>query len=76
MLCGHLPFRGSKEDIVANKIVFEAPEFDEEVWETRSKTVRNLIESCLEKKAKNRITIEQFINHAWFKKNMKQKYSI
>jgi hypothetical protein len=76
MLCGHLPFRGSKEDIVANKIVFEAPEFDEEVWETRSKTVRNLIESCLEKKAKNRITIDQFINHAWFKKNMKQKYSI
>ena len=76
MLCGHLPFRGSKEDVVANKIVFDNPEFDEDEWETRSKTVRNLIEACLEKKAKNRITIDQFINHAWFKKNMKQKYSI
>ena len=76
MLCGHLPFRGSKEEVVANKIVFEAPEFDENDWETRSNTVRNLIESCLEKKVENRITIEQFLNHPWFKKNMKQKYSV
>ena len=76
MLSGHLPFRGSKEDVVANKIVFDPLVFDEEEWETRSKTVRNLIISCLEKKAENRITIEQFLNHPWFKKNMKQKYSI
>ena len=76
MLSGHLPFRGSKEDVVANKIVFESAEFDEDDWETRSKTVRNLIESCLEKKVENRITIEKFINHPWFKKNMKQKYSM
>ena len=76
MLSRHLPFRGSKEDVVANKIVYDSLEFDEEEWETRSKTVRNLIISCLEKKAENRITIEQFLNHPWFKKNMKQKYSI
>ena len=76
MLSGHLPFRGSKEEVVANKIVFEAPEFDDDDWETRSNTVRNLIESCLEKKVENRITIEQFLNHPWFKKNMKQKYSV
>ena len=76
MLCGHLPFRGSKEDVVANKIVFESPEFDEDEWETRSNTVKNLILSCLEKKAENRITIEEFFNHPWFKKNMKQKYSV
>ena len=76
MLSGHLPFRGSKEDVVANKIVFDSLVFDEEEWETRSKTVRNLIISCLEKKAENRITIEQFLNHPWFKKNMKQKYSV
>ena len=76
MLSGHLPFRGSKEDVVANKIVFESAEFDEDDWETRSKTVKNLIESCLEKKVENRITIEKFINHPWFKKNMKQKYSM
>ena len=76
MLCGHLPFRGSKEDVVANKIVFESPEFDEDEWETRSNTVKNLILSCLEKKAENRITIEEFFNYPWFKKNMKQKYSV
>ena len=76
MLSGHLPFRGSKEEVVANKIVFESPEFDEDDWETRSKGVQNLILSCLEKKVENRITIEQFFNHPWFKKNMKQKYSV
>ena len=76
MLSGHLPFRGKKEDVVANKIVFNSPEFDDDDWETRSNTVKNLIESCLEKKVENRITIERFLNHPWFKKNMKQKYSI
>ena len=69
MLSGHLPFRGFKEDVVANKIVFDPLVFDEEEWEMRSKMVRNLIISCLEKKAENRITIEQFLNHPWFKKN-------
>ena len=76
ILCGHLPFRGSKEDVVANKIVFELPEFDEDEWETRSNTVKSLILSCLEKKAENRITIDEFCSHPWFKKNMKQKYSV
>ena len=76
MLSGHLPFRGSKEEDVANKIVFNSPEFDDDDWETRSKAVRDLIESCLEKKVENRITIDDFINHPWFKKNKKQKYSV
>jgi hypothetical protein len=57
MLNGHLPFKGSKEDVVANKIVFDPLVFDEEEWEMRSKMVRNLIISCLEKKAENRIII-------------------
>ena len=72
MLNGHLPFRGSKEDFVASKINFNSFEFDEEEWETRSKTIRNLIISCLEKKAENRNTIEQFLNHPWFKKKCKR----
>ena len=76
MLSGHLPFKGKKEEEVANKIVFNTPEFDDDDWETRSKAVRDLIDSCLEKKVENRITIEEFINHPWFKKNMKQKYSV
>ena len=76
MLCGHLPFRGSKEQEVAEKIVYDDVEFDEDEWETRSQKVQDLISNCLEKKAVNRITIDNFINHPWFKKIMNKKYSI
>ena len=76
MLSGKLPFRGRSEQEVAEKIVYDPLEFDEDDWETRSQKVQDLIKCCLEKKAENRITIDVFLNHPWFKKNMKQKYSI
>ena len=76
MLSGRLPFRGKKEQEVAEKIVYEPLEFDEDDWETRSQKVQDLISCCLQKKKEDRITIDEFINHPWFKKNMKQKYSI
>ena len=76
MLSGKLPFRGRKEQEVAEKIVYDPLEFDEDDWDTRSQRVQDLIKCCLEKKAEDRMTIDSFINHPWFKKNMKQKYSI
>ena len=76
MLSGRLPFRGRKEQEVAEKIVYDPLEFDEDDWETRSQRVQDLISCCLEKKKENRITIDEFLNHPWFKKNMKQKYSM
>ena len=76
MLSGKLPFRGRKEQEVAEKIVYDPLEFDEDDWEMRSQKVQDLISCCLEKKKENRITIDEFINHPWFKKNMKQKYSM
>ena len=76
MLSGHLPFRGKKEQEVAEKIVYDPLEFDEDDWEIRSQKVRDLITCCLQKKREDRITIDEFINHPWFKKNMKQKYSM
>ena len=76
MLSGRLPFRGHKEQEVAEKIVYSDLEFDEDDWETRSQKVQDLISCCLQKKKEDRITIDKFLNHPWFKKNMKQKYSI
>ena len=76
MLSGRLPFRGSKEQEVAEKIVYEQLEFDEDDWETRTQKVQDLISLCLEKKAEDRIKINDFINHPWFKKNMKPKLSM
>ena len=76
MLCGHLPFKGNKEVIIAEKIVNDDLEFDEEEWEVRSKKVRELISSCLKKEPEERITIDEFINHPWFKKNLRPKNSL
>ena len=76
MLCGHLPFKGNKEVIIAEKIVNDDLEFDEEEWEVRSKKVRELISSCLKKEPEERITIDEFINHPWFKKNLRPKNSV
>ena len=76
MLSGKLPFRGKKEQEVAEKIVYEDLEFDEDDWEIRSQSVQDLIKCCLEKNREKRITIDEFINHPWFKKNRKQKLSM
>ena len=76
MLCGHLPFKGNKEVVIAEKIVNDDLEFDEDEWEVRSKRVRDLITSCLRKEPQERITIDEFLNHPWFKKLMKPKNSV
>jgi len=76
MLSGKLPFRGRKEQEVAEKIVYSDLEFDEDDWEIRSQSVQDLITRCMEKDAQKRITIDEFINHPWFKKNRKQKMSM
>jgi serine/threonine protein kinase len=76
MLCGHLPFKGKKEVDIAEKIVNDDLEFDNEEWESRSKKVKELISGCLKKEPEERITIDEFLNHPWFKKVMNQKRSV
>ena len=76
MLCGHLPFKGNKEAVIAEKIVNDEIEFNDEEWEIRSKKVKELIASCLKKEPEERITIDKFLNHPWFKKLMKPKHSV
>ena len=76
ILCGHLPFKGRKEIIIAERIVNDELEFDEEEWEIRSQKVKDLISRCLKKEPGERITINEFLSHPWFKKCKKQKYSI
>jgi hypothetical protein len=76
MLSGHLPFKGNKEVVIAEKIVNDDLQFDDEEWEVRSKKVKELISSCLKKEPEERITIDDFLNHPWFKKNVKPKNSV
>ena len=76
ILCGHLPFKGNKEMIIAEKIVNDELEFNDEEWDIRSQKVKDLISNCMKKDPGERITIDEFLNHPWFKKNKKQKFSI
>ena len=76
MLCGKFPFYGSDEEIIAKRICYGDLEFDDENWEIRSKKVIDLIEKVLVKDPSKRISIDEFLNHSWFKKNMKQKMSM
>ena len=71
MLCGHLPFKGDNQSDIADKIVNDNLEFDEKEWTKMSKDVKKLIAGCLVKEPEERITIEEFLNHSWFKKNLK-----
>ena len=65
-----------KKLLLLKKIVNDDLEFDEDEWEVRSKRVRDLITSCLKKEPEERITIDEFLNHPWFKKLMKPKNSV
>jgi hypothetical protein len=76
MLCGKFPFYGPDEEIIAKRICYGDLEFDDENWEIRSKKVIDLIEKVLVKDPSKRISIDEFLNHSWFKKNMKQKMSM
>ena len=76
MLCGKVPFSGSNEATIAKSICYKDLDFDEDLWEVRSRKVMDLIEKLLVKDPSERITIDEFLNHSWFKKNMKEKLSL
>ena len=76
LILNAIPFVGSNEEIVAKKICYADLEFDDDNWEVRSKKVIDLIEKVLVKDPSKRISIDEFLKHPWFKKNMKQKMSL
>ena len=76
ILSGSLPFKGDKEEVIAEKIVNDDLEFCGEEWEVRSKGVKELITSCLKKEPEDRITIDDFLEHPWFKKIKNPKKSV
>ena len=75
MLTGQLPFKGNNYDSIADQIINDDLEFDETEWENRSKLAKQLISNCLIKEPEERITINEFLNHPWFKKYIEHKNS-
>ena len=69
MLSGDYPFEGGSDSEIYKKITYHALQFNYFHWKERSDSVKNLIESCLEKNMDQRIDIYEFINHPWFSIN-------
>ena len=61
------PFMGKEEDEIEEKIINDPVEFKDGEWENISDKVPNLIKKCLKKSPEERITINNFIDHPWFK---------
>ena len=72
MLSGELPFDDEEDDEekIANSIVYNEVKFTSKKLNNRSKEVLELIERCLTKKQKNRITVEEILESDWIKKNV------
>ena len=68
MLTGYYPF-GGEDKKVKEKIVYEEVYFDRQTLVCNSKEVIDLIRLCLDKSRKERINIDDFLNHPWFKEN-------
>ena len=55
------------EDLLANSHQYKKSGKKYFYWEYRSKIVQDLIKCYLDKSRDNRINIDNFINHPWFK---------
>ena len=76
MLSGTLPFDDDddNEEVIAKMIVFIDTKFPKEKWKNRSDLVIDFIKQCLNKDPEKRITIDELINHEWFKSfNLKKE---
>ena len=67
MFTGCYPFMGKEEVEIEDKIINDPVEFKDGEWAKISDKLQDLIRGCLEKNPEDRITIDDFINHPWFK---------
>ena len=69
LISGYTPFRSKngKVEEIGNSILNDHLIFNDYSWKNKSEMLIKLIESCLEKNKKNRISIDKIINHPWFK---------
>ena len=66
MLCGYAPFEGDNNKEVFKRILSQDLEFDPEYWTTISEGAKDLITKMLKKDPKERISVNDALNHRWF----------
>ena len=69
LLNGSFPFEGKNKEEYWGNVVYGTPTFYSTFQRSIyiSSKAENLIKWCFEKSQEDRITIDQFINHLWFK---------
>ena len=66
---GYMPFEGKTDKEIMESIKFDKLKFYRNKWGVLSNSAEDLIKRCLEKSPEKRISIDEFINHPWFKEN-------
>ena len=69
LLVGRLPFDDADDDEneIARQTINESPPFIEEKWNVISNEAKDFVIKCLEKDPKNRMNINEILNHKWLK---------
>ena len=70
MVSGLLPFDDEQDDeeVIAKRIVFSELKFPSKQFSKRSPELKSLVKSLLVKSQEKRVTIEDALEHDWFKK--------
>ena len=66
LLSGYFPFEGETEEEIKSKIYESKYNFDEKYFNNISEEGKDLISKCLKNEPKQRITIEEALNHKFF----------
>ena len=67
LLSGYFPFDGENEEEITGKILYGKLEFDNKYFHGVSEDAKDLISKCLKKIPSKRITIQDALNHKFFK---------
>ncbi|XP_023293563.2 chromosomal serine/threonine-protein kinase JIL-1 [Lucilia cuprina] len=79
MYMGHSPFRQGRGDrqvsyeMLKQRILNEAMYTESERWQQASEELKHLLQGCMEKDVKKRLTLLQILQHPWFDVTIKQK---
>jgi serine/threonine protein kinase len=67
LLCGHFPFKGSDEEEITRAILSGKFDFDIDYFNGVSDEAKDLIKKCLKYDPNKRISIQEALNHIFFK---------
>jgi len=71
LLSGTLPFDDDDDREIARQTIHDEVDFSYHVWKKVSSDTKKMIKKLLEKDKKDRMTLEEVLQHPWILKNSK-----